>query len=74
MPLESIQTNKCIIVLDFDGGTVFGKRAIGYLIHHLNFNQPSRDVARKIIRSLGFKYDQSRYTQKVNLVKLTGWD
>lgn len=71
---ESIQTNKCIIVLDFDGGGVFGKRGTGYLIHHPDFDQSSRNVAKKIIQSLGFKYDQSIYTQKVNLAKRFGWD
>ena len=74
VPPESIQTNKCIIVLDFDGGMVFGKRGTGYLIHHPDFDKSSRDVARKIVQSLGFKYDQSRYTQKMNSAKLTGWD
>ena len=74
VPPESIQANKCIIVLDFDGEMVFGKHGTGYLVHHPGFNQSSREVARKVIRSLGFKYDQSRYTQKKELAKWTGWD
>ena len=74
VPPESIQTNKCIIVLDSDGEMAFGKRGTGYLIHHPDFDQSSRDVAKKIIRSLGFKYDQSRYTQKMNLIKWGGWN
>lgn len=74
VPPESIQANKCIIVLDFDGEMVFGKRGTGYLIHHPSFNPSYKEVAQKIVQSLGFKYDQTRYTQKMELVKLAGWD
>ena len=65
VPLELIPPNKCIIVLDFDSGSAFGKRGTGYVLHHPDFGQP--EVARNIIRSLGFKYDQDRYARKVQM-------
>ena len=65
VPLDLIPPNKCIIVLDFDGGPAFGERGIGYVLHHPAFGQPR--VARRIIRSLGFKYDQDRYARKVQM-------
>ena len=74
VPPEDIPTNKCIIVLDFDGEMVFGKRGTGYLVYHPSFNPSYREVARKIVQSLGFKYDQNRYTQKKGFMKEVGWD
>ena len=73
VPPGDIQTDKCIIVLDFDG-TMDGEHGAGYLVHHPDFDQASKEVARKIIRALGFKYDQSRYTQKIELAKWAGWN
>ena len=67
VPQELIPPNKCIIVLDFDGDPVFGERETGYVVHHPDFGQP--EVARKIIQSLGFKYDQDRYTRKIQMLK-----
>ena len=65
VPLDTIPSNKCIIVLDFDGVLAFGKRGTGYMLHHPDFSQP--EVAIKIIQSLGFKYDQDRYTRKIQM-------
>ena len=63
VPLDLMPPNKCIIVLDFDGGPAFRKRGTGYALHHPDFGQ--QEVARNIIRSLGFKYDQDGYARKV---------
>lgn len=73
VPPDDIPTNKCIIVLDFDGEMVFGKRGTGYLIHHPSFNPSYREVAQQIVQSLGFKYDQARYTQKKNFMENVDW-
>ena len=67
VPQELIPPNKCIIVLDCDGSLVFGERGAGYVVHHPDFGQP--EVARKIIQSLGFRYDQDRYTRKAQMFK-----
>ena len=64
---ERIPPNKCIVVLDFDGGSAFGKRGAGYMVHHPHFAH--LEVAKKIIQVLGFRYDPDRYIEKVQALK-----
>ena len=67
VPQKCIPPNKCIVVLDFDGGSAFGERGAGYVVHHPNFAHI--EVAKKIIQILGFRYDPDRYTEKVQTLK-----
>ena len=60
--VEHMPRNKCIIVLIFGGDTDFGKRGTAFTLHHPDFE--STEVARKMIRSLGFTYNQDVYARK----------
>lgn len=54
VPPESIPPNKCIIVLNIDAGATSEKPGTAFLVHHPDFKP---EVAKKIIRSLKFKFD-----------------
>lgn len=61
VPPERMPPNKCIIVANIDAGATSEKLGTAFLIHHPNFKP---EVAKKIIRSLKFKFDQNTYTEK----------
>ena len=65
VPVDRLPRNKCIIVLIFGGDTDFGKRGTAFPLHHPDFE--STEVARKVIRSLGFTYSQYAYNRKRQL-------
>ena len=67
VPQKCIPPNKCIVVLDFDGGSAFGERGAGYMVHHPHFAH--LEVTKKIIQVLGFRYDPDRYIEKVQTLK-----
>ena len=67
VPPESIPDNKCIIVLIVGGDATSGGHGTAFVVHNPNFKPV--EVAKKIIRSLGFKYDQDIYTKKVQQSK-----
>ena len=62
VPTECMPPNKCIIALIFGGDADFGKRGTAFTVHHPDFEPV--ETAKKVIRSLGFTYDQDVYIRK----------
>lgn len=67
VPLEHMPNNKCIIVLNFGSDGTSGKRGTAFVVHNPDFEPV--EVAKKIIRSLEFKYNQEIYVEKIRLFK-----
>ena len=63
VPQGSIPYNKCIIVLNFDNSVAPGKRGTAFVVHNSAFKHI--DVAKRIIQSLKFRYNQDVYDEKV---------
>ena len=67
VPPKNIPDNKCIIVLEFNGGLAPNKHGIACIVHHPTFQHV--ETAKRLIRALNFSHDQSIYDKRISYAK-----